>query len=77
MNAPSRAPSNSASSTERARAFRARQRAKGLKLKQFWVPDLNNPEVLARIRADCEAINAADKQDDIFEFLDAVNAWPE
>lgn len=63
--------------SDRVRAFRARQKAKGLKQVTFWVPDLNDPAVQARISAGCERINAADKQDGIYEWLDAVNVWPE
>ena len=75
MNAPSRAPNDSANSTERARAFRARQRAKGLKLKQFWVPDLNNPtfinEAHQQSKLAAESSYAKDDQD----YIDSISEF--
>ena len=50
---------------------RAAQRAQGLRLKQFWVPDLRDPEVLERIRRSVEAINKSDAENGVLEWLDA------
>jgi hypothetical protein len=67
---------NPKSPRERARDYRARMRAKGLRPVTLWVPDLSDPEVRARIDRDCRAINEADKKDDIYEWLEAVQDWP-
>ena len=37
--------------------YRARQRAKGLRLVQHWVFDTRSPEFLERLRQDCISIN--------------------
>jgi len=37
-------------SAERVRAFRRRQREKGLRLVQFWVPDSRSPDFLVEAR---------------------------
>lgn len=43
-------------STERVRKHREAMRAKGYKLKQRWVIDMDDPDVRKRIRRECEAI---------------------
>lgn len=54
---------------ERTARYRAAKRAQGLRLKQVWVPDLNNPVMRARLQADAAALAAqgsrwADRVDD-------------
>jgi Protein of unknown function (DUF3018) len=44
------------SSTARVAKHRAEMRAKGYKLKQRWVIDINDPAVRLRIREECTAI---------------------
>jgi hypothetical protein len=44
-------------STERVRKYRAEMRAKGYRQRQLWVPDLNDPVVLARVQEECRAIS--------------------
>lgn len=43
---------------ERTARYRAAKRAKGLRLKQIWVPDLSNPAMRARLKADAAALAA-------------------
>ena len=50
---------------------RAALRAQGLRLKQFWVPDLRDPEVLEKIRRSVEAINRSDAENRVLEWLGA------
>jgi hypothetical protein len=45
------------SSAQRSREFHKRQKEKGLRLVQFWVPDPNSPEFLEEARRTCEEIN--------------------
>lgn len=63
--------------TTRERVARRREalRAKGLRPKQIWVADLRNPEVLERIRLECEAINRADARSGVMEFVEAISIW--
>jgi hypothetical protein len=41
---------------QRTARYRAAKRAKGLRLRQIWVPDLSNPVVQARLQADAAAL---------------------
>lgn len=61
--------------SDRVRAFRARQKAKGLKPVTFWVPDLNDPAVQARIRAECKAIAVSEQEKTDMEFVESLSAW--
>ncbi len=55
---------------QRTARYRAAKRAQGLRLKQFWVPDLRDPKVRTRIERAVAAINASDEEA-------AINAWLE
>ena len=60
----------------RVAAYRQRMRASGLRPVQLWVPDVRAPEFADVARRECEAINATDPQEDIFEFLEeTAAAW--
>ena len=57
---------------ERAAKRRAVLRAQGLRPIQLWVPDLRDPEVLARLRADAASLKAqAHRWDDILNDVEA------
>lgn len=55
---------------QRAARYRAAKRAQGLKLKQIWVPDLNDPKVLAGIKREIAAINASKEEAEYNRWLD-------
>lgn len=62
-------------SAERMRDHRQRMREKGYVQKTIWVPDLSNPETLARYHRAGAAIAEADPaSDDIQPFMDAAMA---
>ena len=70
--------STAKSSREKTAAYRKRQREKGLRLVQFWVPDTRSPEFLEEARRACEAINAHPSTRFDQEFIDAVSVdWDE
>jgi hypothetical protein len=50
---------------------RAALRAQGLRLKQFWVPDVRNPKVRESIRRSIEIINTSREEADYLAWLDA------
>lgn len=50
---------------------RAALRAQGLRLKQFWVPDLRDPAVMKKVKRSVEAINRSDAEHGVMEWLDA------
>ena len=57
---------------ERAARYRAAKRAQGLRLKQFWVPDLRDPEVRAEIERSAALINARDRRDGVMVYLESL-----
>jgi Protein of unknown function (DUF3018) len=54
---------------ERVAKRRAALRAKGFKLKQFWVPDVNAPQMLAGIQRGVAAINRSSDEAEIVEWV--------
>ena len=66
------------SSREKAADYRRRQREKGLRLVQFWVPDTRTEEFREEARRAVEAINAHPQTKFDQEFIDAVSIdWDE
>ena len=59
---------------ERVAKRRAALRARGLKLKQFWLPDLSNPNVLKQLSLEAKEINRRDAESDDMEFLESIRA---
>lgn len=57
---------------QRAARYRAAKRAQGLRLKQFWVPDLRNPEVREAIRREVEEINRRDAASGVMAEIEAM-----
>jgi hypothetical protein len=51
---------------------RAALRAQGLRPKQFWLPDLRDPEVREGIRRSIEIINARDEEDDVMAWIESL-----
>lgn len=64
------------SGAERVRAYRARKRALGLRPVTFWLPDLSDPAVEARIREQCKAIAASPHEKEVMEWIEAVSVDP-
>ncbi len=62
------------SSRDRVARRRAAMRAQGLRPKQIWVPDLRDPEVQARIRAQCEALVKSPGYQEDMDWVLAVQA---
>ena len=57
---------------QRAARHRAAKRAQGLRLKQFWVPDVRNPKVREEIRRSAAEINRRDKADGTMAYLESL-----
>ncbi len=57
---------------QRTARYRAAKRAKGLRLKQIWVPDLNNPEVQARIAREVQEMNRRDRKDGSMDYVESL-----
>ncbi len=68
-------PTRTKSSREKVRAYRARRRAKGLRLVQMWLPDTRTPEFaeLAH-RASVAIANSPTEQEDQ-AFIDSIQWW--
>ena len=59
---------------QRAARYRAAKRAQGLRPKQIWVPDLRDPKVKARIRADAASLAAqAHRWADVIDDAEAMS----
>jgi len=58
---------------EKARAYRERMRAKGMRPVQLWIPDTRTPEFAERAREEMLAIAASEQEADDQAFIDAVS----
>ena len=52
------------------RKHREGLRAQGLKAKQSWVPDMQNPELLAEIRRQCLAVRDDPQEKEVLDFIE-------
>jgi hypothetical protein len=46
--------------------------SEGYKPMEIWVPDLSDPAILARAEAEAKRIAAADREEDIADWIEAV-----
>jgi Protein of unknown function (DUF3018) len=63
---------NTLTGAQRTARYRAAKRAKGLRLKQFWLPDLSDPAVREKIRQSVAEINRRDRESGIIEEIEAM-----
>lgn len=63
---------NTLTGAQRTARYRAAKRAKGLRLKQFWLPDLSDPEVREKVRQSVAEINRRDRESGIMEEIEAM-----
>ncbi|MFC7054313.1 antitoxin MazE family protein [Hansschlegelia quercus] len=64
------------SSRERMQQLRARRRAQGMKLVQFWVPDVRSPEFLAEARRQSLAVANSPQEAEDQAFIDSLSIDP-
>jgi hypothetical protein len=57
---------------ERSARYRASQKAKGLRLKRMWVPDLNNPEIVQQIRREWQEIAKSAEEAEVTAWTEAM-----
>ena len=69
------AESAAASSRDKVRSHRARMRAKGMKLVQFWVPDTSSPEFKAEARRQSLAAANSPTEAEDQAFLDSISEF--
>ena len=62
---------------EKARAYRARMRAKGLKPVQFWLPDVNSPEFIAEAHRTSVLLTQSPTEEEDQAFIEAISIWNE
>ena len=62
-----------ASSRDKVRDYRARMRAKGMRLVQFWVPDTTLPKFRAEARRQSRLIAHSPHEADDQAFLDTIS----
>jgi hypothetical protein len=57
---------------EKTRAYRERQRAKGLRQVQLWVPDTRSPEYIAEIQRQMRNIQNSCEEQEILDWCEAA-----
>jgi len=60
------------SGRERSARYRQKMRAKGFRLKQFWLPDVTSPEFIAQASADARAIAASEDSAEAQAFINSI-----
>ncbi len=65
----------SPSSRDKVRDYRARMRAKGMKLVQFWVPDMTSPRFRAEARRQSLAAANSPTEADDQAFIDSISEF--
>jgi hypothetical protein len=63
------------SSRDKVRNHRARMRAKGMKLVQFWVPDVTSAEFKAEARRQSRLIALSPQDADDQAFIDSISEF--
>ena len=63
------------SSRDKVRSHRERMRAKGMKLVQFWVPDVNSPEFKAQALRESRAIALSPTEAEDQAFIDSISTF--
>ena len=53
---------------------RAALRARGLRLKQFWIADTRDPKVREALRRECEEINRRDAETGAMDWVESLQA---
>ena len=61
-------------SRDKVRNYRARMRAKGMKLVQVWVPDLNSPAFKSEARRQSRLIASSPHEAEDQAFIDAISS---
>ncbi|MFA6964866.1 antitoxin MazE-like protein [Bosea sp. (in: a-proteobacteria)] len=56
--------------------YRAAKKAAGLKEVRVWVPDRNNPEFMARLKRDMDAVRNSESEAEVMAFIEAITDWP-
>ena len=69
---PPKPKAKPASTAERMRAYRARQRAKGLRPVQYWVPDLRDPKVRKELEIQAALLDTHPETEAINDWLDTM-----
>ena len=67
--------STTSSSAEKVRNHRARMRARGLRLVQYWLPDVTSPEFKAEAHRQSLAIAQSPSEADDQAFVDAISEF--
>jgi hypothetical protein len=70
MNKPGPVPGR-----ERVAKRRAALRAQGLRLKQFWVPDVHSPEFKEQARLESLAVANSPTEAEDQAFVDSISCW--
>jgi methionyl-tRNA formyltransferase len=56
--------------------YRAAKKAAGLKEVRIWTFDTSNPEFMAKLKRDMEAIRKSEGEAEVMAFVEAITDWP-
>jgi hypothetical protein len=59
-------------SRERVKEYRARMKRKGMRLVQFWVPDVRTPEFAAEAHRQSLAVARSAQEEDDLAFIESI-----
>lgn len=71
-----RSPAVKKSSRDKVRVHRARQRRKGLRLVQMWLPDVNSPAFRKEAARQSRLVAASEGEKDAMDFIESITDWP-
>ena len=54
------------------RAYRERLRARGLKPRTIWVPDLSKPEVRAQLERECRLLDRSPDEQEVLAWMESL-----
>jgi hypothetical protein len=63
-------------SRDKVRAYRARQRRKGLRLVQMWLPDTRSAALRKEAARQSRLVAASERENDAMNFIDAITDGP-
>ena len=74
MSRPARSPADrQKAAREKTRAYRERMRARGMRLVQVWVPDVNAPGFAEEARRQSLAVSQSHHAEDDQAFVDSIS----
>ncbi|TVM33684.1 antitoxin MazE family protein [Oceanidesulfovibrio marinus] len=68
-------PTNTLTSKQKMKQYRARMKERGLRAIQIWVPDTRSSEIHNALRRQSLLASQSADEQDVLDFLEDVSAW--